>query len=84
VNYPALFADNREDPPGFKDEPGYNFTLLNTSPMVDAGTFLAHAPSDGNGVTIQVDDAVILLTVLVLRAPMAISSGWKDKQKRRR
>ena len=57
VNYPALFADNREFVPGFRDEPGYNFTLLKTSPMVDAGTFLAHAANDGSGVTVQVDDA---------------------------
>jgi hypothetical protein len=57
ANFPALFADNLEVAPGFRDEAAYDFTLLSTSPMVDAGAFLAYAASDGSGVTVPVDDA---------------------------
>jgi parallel beta-helix repeat protein len=58
ANYPELFAGNRELAPGFKDEAAYDFTLFNTSPMVDAGAFLAHASSAGSGAVLPVDDAL--------------------------
>ncbi|MEJ5309854.1 MAG: NosD domain-containing protein [Anaerolineae bacterium] len=56
-NYPALFLENMELEPGFSDVGNYDFTLRSTSPMVDAGTWLAHAAGSGSGVTLPVDDA---------------------------
>jgi parallel beta-helix repeat protein len=56
-NYPALFFGNLEVPPGFRDEGGHDFGLWNTSPVIDAGAFLAHTVGGGSGTTLQVDDA---------------------------
>ncbi len=56
-NYPSLFADNLELAPAFSDESSFDFSLQNTSPMIDAGSFLAYAASSGSGTTLAVDDA---------------------------
>jgi hypothetical protein len=56
-SHAALFSENLEVAPGFKDEGSYDFTLKNTSSMIDAGDFLAWVVSSGSGTTLQVDDA---------------------------
>jgi parallel beta-helix repeat protein len=56
AHYPALYTGNLQAAPGFRNEAGYDFTLHNASPMVDAGAFLAHTTGAGSGVALPVDD----------------------------
>ena len=56
-HYPTLFTDNLQVAPGFRDEGAYDFRLSSASPMIDTGTFLAHAVGSGTGTTLPVDDA---------------------------
>jgi len=56
TSYPALFANNREQDPKFTDEDQHDFTLMDTSPMIDSGRFLTTTTSSGSGDTISVED----------------------------
>jgi PKD repeat protein len=56
-SYPELFRDNIELDPLFVDEEARDFHLKASSPMIDAGTFLTRALSNGSGVSLHVEDA---------------------------
>ncbi|HSD83856.1 MAG TPA: right-handed parallel beta-helix repeat-containing protein, partial [Anaerolineae bacterium] len=56
-HYPALFTDNLQVLPAFRDEAAYDFRLKSTSPLINAGVFLAHATANGSGTLLPVDDA---------------------------
>lgn len=56
-NYPNVYADNVEVKPGFVDAAGGDFSLADTSPMIDAGAFLTHAAGAGSGTVVPVLDA---------------------------
>jgi hypothetical protein len=56
-NYPALFANNLQVLPAFRDEAAYDFRLQSSSPLINAGTFLARATTNGSGTLLPVNDA---------------------------
>ncbi len=57
TNYPGVYRDNVEVNPGFVNAAGADFTLDNTSPMIDAGGFLTHTANAGSGTVVPVLDA---------------------------
>lgn len=57
ANYPGWFFDNLEVIPYFRDEGNNDFRLTSSSPMIDAGTFLAQAIGNGSGTNLTVNDA---------------------------
>lgn len=57
TSYPACFANNLEKDPKFTDATHQDFTLVDTSPMIDCGRFLTTTTSSGSGTTITVEDA---------------------------
>ncbi|CAG0927106.1 hypothetical protein TFLX_00354 [Thermoflexales bacterium] len=56
-HYPALFAHNLQVLPAFRDEAAYDFRLQSSSPLINAGAFLARATTSGSGTLLPVDDA---------------------------
>ncbi len=56
-NYPTTFSNNIEAEPQFVDAINYDFHLKETSPMIDAGTFLTKTSNSGAGTSMSVDDA---------------------------
>jgi hypothetical protein len=57
ANYPSVFMGNVAVTPRFADADANDFRLQSDSPMVDAGAFLTHTASAGNGTVMQVVDA---------------------------
>ncbi|MBI5564140.1 MAG: right-handed parallel beta-helix repeat-containing protein, partial [Chloroflexi bacterium] len=57
AQYPALFADNLQVLPVFRDEAADDFRLRGTSPLINAGAFLARTASSGSGTLLPIDDA---------------------------
>ena len=57
AGYPHLFSDNLEVDPLFVDAGNHDFHLLESSPLIDGGTFLTQTVSSGSGVHIPVADA---------------------------
>jgi Putative metal-binding motif/Right handed beta helix region len=55
--YPDLFAGNLNVDPGFTDGVARDFSLLATSPLVDAGAFLTRVVGGGSGTSLPVVDA---------------------------
>jgi len=56
--YPTIFlSSNIDASPLFVDEDNFDFHLQQSSPCIDAGTFLTKTSSAGSGSYIQVDDA---------------------------
>ncbi len=57
AQYPALFASNLQVLPAFRAEAAYDFRLKSTSPLINAGAFLARTATSGSGTLLPVDDA---------------------------
>jgi hypothetical protein len=76
--YPALFANNLQVLPTFRDEAAYDFRLKSTSPLINAGTFLARATTSGSGTLLPVNDARYFRNNYVSRASPAIAFNWPD------
>jgi len=58
ATYPATFLNNIEGDPLFNDSANYNFTLQDTSPAIDTGTWLTTVVSaSGTSTQVQLDDS---------------------------
>jgi parallel beta-helix repeat protein len=54
--YPDLFQGNVQVDPLFVDEANHDFRIQETSPMIDAGTYLTGTVESGSGTSMPVED----------------------------
>lgn len=57
ADYPDMFKENVQLAPEFADTGNNDFHLTSGSEVIDKGAFLTYTISQGNGTTIQVEDA---------------------------